>query len=98
MIADAPGVFLGNCGMRRNNCQLLSSRISNGFSDDGCPLNVYIDGILLRGPNGWPTGRPHYYVKPVEIVGVEVYRGAASLPGEFSGSDSRCGVVAIWTK
>ena len=98
MIADAPGVFLGNCGMRHNNCQLLSSRISNGFSDDGCPLNVYIDGILLRDPNGRPSGRPDYYVKPVEIAGVEVYRGAASLPGEFSGSDARCGVVAIWTK
>lgn len=64
MIADAPGVFLGNCGMRRNNCQLLSSRISNGFSDDGCPLNVYIDGILLGGPNGRPSGRPDYYVNP----------------------------------
>ena len=28
---------------------------------------------------------------------VEIYMGAASLPGEFSGSDSGCGVVAIWT-
>lgn len=98
MIADAPGIFLGNCGMRHNNCQLLNSRISSGFSDDGCPLNVYIDGILIRGPSGRSTGKPDHYVKPVEIAGVEVYRGAASLPGEFSGSDARCGVVAIWTK
>ena len=59
---------------------------------------MYIDGILLRGPSGRSTGRPDPYVKPVEIAGVEVYRRAASLPGEFAGSDARCGVVAIWTK
>jgi outer membrane receptor for ferrienterochelin and colicin len=32
------------------------------------------------------------------IEGIEVYKGAAQLPAEFGGSNSMCGVVAIWTK
>jgi hypothetical protein len=33
-----------------------------------------------------------------EIDAVEVYRGAAEVPGEFSGGDARCGVVVVWTR
>ncbi len=29
---------------------------------------------------------------------LQVYKGAASLPAEFGGSDSQCGVVVVWTK
>jgi hypothetical protein len=32
------------------------------------------------------------------IQGVEIYRGAAEVPGEFSGTDASCGVIVIWTK
>ena len=38
------------------------------------------------------------FVLPVEIEGLEVYTGAASLPAEFSGYDARCGAVVITTK
>jgi hypothetical protein len=37
-------------------------------------------------------------VAPASLAAVEVYKGAASTAGEFQGSDSRCGVVALWTK
>ena len=37
-------------------------------------------------------------VLPIGIGGVEVYKGPASLPAEFGGSDARCGAVVIWTK
>ncbi len=33
-----------------------------------------------------------------EIEAIEIYRGAASVPGEFSGSTAECGVVAAWTR
>jgi hypothetical protein len=33
-----------------------------------------------------------------DIEGIEVYTGAADVPGEFAGSDAMCGVVVIWTK
>ncbi|WP_419936638.1 carboxypeptidase regulatory-like domain-containing protein [Candidatus Palauibacter sp.] len=38
------------------------------------------------------------FVMPVEIAGVEVYKGLASLPAEFGGHANRCGVVLVWTK
>ena len=57
----------------------------------GCKLAVYLDNA--------PVGSSvDSYVLPIEVSGVEVYRGAASLPAEFGGSDARCGVAVIWTK
>jgi hypothetical protein len=33
-----------------------------------------------------------------DIYGMEVYRGAGEVPGEYSGSNAACGVIVIWTK
>ena len=33
-----------------------------------------------------------------DVKGVEIYRGSSETPGEFQGSNSGCGVIAIWTK
>ncbi len=90
MIADGPGIRL-ECGLRARSCNIVNTRLSAGFSSGGCPMSVYVDGMAV-GSN------VDEMVSPVEIAGVEIYRGAASAPGEFAGSDSRCGVVAVWTK
>lgn len=37
-------------------------------------------------------------VKPQDIAGVEVYRGASEVPGRFLGNRNNCGLVVIWTK
>ena len=88
MIAEEPGVRL-SCSGRR--CRLVSTRASLGFGGCPCGLSVYLDGISV--------GRDlDDFVKPLEIAGVEIYKGAASLPAEFGGARSRCGVVAVWTK
>ena len=58
----------------------------------GCRMAVYLDNMRV-------TGIPlRHLVRPFEVAGVEIYKGPASLPGEFAGSDSRCGAIAIWTK
>ena len=111
MVADAPGVRLANCTVRGYGCKLYSTTHSRGFSDQGCKLNIYLDGILAirgsaerwslaAGPLGDTNPRDSIndLVLPTEIAGIEVYTGAASLPAEFSGSDARCGAVVIWTK
>ncbi|WP_419940020.1 carboxypeptidase regulatory-like domain-containing protein [Candidatus Palauibacter sp.] len=102
MIADAPGVRLADCTLRGYGCKLYSSRGSTGFASGGCLMNVYLDGNLVVRESEARWGRPpesiNDFVLPVEIAGIEVYRGAASLPAEFSGSDARCGAVVIWTK
>lgn len=33
-----------------------------------------------------------------DIYGIEIYRGAGEVPGEFSGSNAACGVIVMWTK
>ncbi|WP_420633284.1 carboxypeptidase-like regulatory domain-containing protein [Candidatus Palauibacter sp.] len=92
MIAEEAGIRLRNCGLRITSCELHSTRLSTGFSGTGCPMPIFLDGIRVG------TGRVDDWVRPVEIGGVEVYKGAASLPAEFLDFDSRCGAVAIWTK
>lgn len=90
MVADGPGIRL-ECGLRARSCDIVNTRMSAGFSSGGCPMSAYVDGMGV-GSN------VDEFVSPIEIAGVEIYRGAASVPGEFAGSDSRCGVVVIWTK
>jgi hypothetical protein len=38
------------------------------------------------------------FVPVGDIEGIEVYTGAADVPGEYAGSDAMCGVVVVWTK
>lgn len=58
----------------------------------GCRMSVYLDNIRIDASS------LDSFVLPIEVAGVEVYRGAASQPAEFGGTDSRCGVVAVWTR
>ena len=95
MIADLSGIRL-ECGVRRDSCTIINTRGTSGFSPGGCRMRIYLDGVPLGG--GGRGNTVDNFVRPVEIAGLEVYRGPASLPAELSGSDSGCGGVAIWTK
>ena len=37
-------------------------------------------------------------VRPEDVEGLEIYRGAASLPPEFNKGSAMCGAVVIWTR
>lgn len=58
----------------------------------GCVMQAYLDGMRVS------VGELRHLVLPIEVAGIEVYKGPASLPAELGGSSSRCGVIAIWTK
>lgn len=59
-----------------------------------CPVRYYIDG----------TSYPLYgqsidsMVQPADIGAIEIYPGGATVPPQFGGRESACGVVAIWTR
>ena len=60
-------------------------------SPPGCYPQYFLDGRESTA----------YFARntpPHDIQGIEVYRGGAEIPGEFSGTNSGCGVIAIWTK
>jgi len=62
---------------------------------------------MARAPRGC---LPEYFVDGVEnnsfglntpindIEAIEVYTGAADVPGEFAGRNAGCGVIVIWTR
>ena len=93
MIADESGIRL-DCGLRVESCKLVNTRRSS-TSLGPCVMSTYLDGVWV---NRNPRDTIDMFVRPVEIAGVEVYKGAASLPAEYAGMASGCGVVVIWTK
>ena len=67
---------------------LRNRRVNSGFSRLSCKMPFYVDGFL----NG---AMPR---SMTDVAAVEVYKGAATLPAEFAGSDARCGAIVVWTK
>ena len=57
----------------------------------GCEMTMWVDGLRIgsRGLDEFPVG---------DIMGVEVYRGAAETPLQYGGTGARCGVLVIWTR
>ena len=59
-----------------------------------CPVRYFIDG----------TSYPLYgqsidtMIHVVDIGAIEVYPGGATVPPQFGGRESACGVIAIWTR
>ncbi len=60
-------------------------------SPPGCYPQYFLDG-------NESTAYFARHTPPKDIKGVEIYRGSSETPGEFTGSNSACGVIAIWTK
>lgn len=60
-------------------------------SPPGCYPQYFLDG-------NESTAYFARHTPPKDVKGIEVYRGQSEMPGEFTGSNSACGVIAIWTK
>ena len=56
-----------------------------------CPIQYYLDGTLTSLYNVDE-------IQPSDIEGLEVYRGAATVPLEFNKGTAMCGVILIWTR
>lgn len=95
MIADLSGIRL-DCGIRRDSCKIINMRGASNLIPGGCEMLTYLDGVPVR--SGTRRSGVDNFVRPVEIAGIEIYRGPASMSAEFGGSDAGCGVVAIWTR
>jgi hypothetical protein len=69
--------------------------------EDQCYMQVFVDGQRLYtyhrpedyGPN--PPKLEEFEVS--NILGVEIYRGAAETPVQFNTTGSSCGTIVIWT-
>lgn len=94
LIGRLPGVNLISSGSGRHR-NISMSRSLNTASRL-CPVQVYVDGMLLN--TGGEMVSLDDAVTPNSVEGIEVYRGLASMPAQFVNPYSRCGVVAVWTR
>jgi len=60
-------------------------------SPPGCYPQYYLDGQES-------TAYFARHTPPLDVRGIEIYRGSSETPGEFEGSNAACGVIVIWTK
>jgi hypothetical protein len=102
LLTAAPGVALQPArGTNR-------SAIYMDRSGSRCAAQIFIDGFHVNRRMGMVPGRRggtaaetvflDEMVQPAAIEGIEVYQGLSRLPPEFVTPDSRCGVVAVWTR
>lgn len=95
LLMEAPGVRLASSGLGLR--RVVEMR---GASAGGCPVQVYIDGMHLNkndGPADLRVVAIDDFVSPESVLGIEIYRGLATVPAEFLNTYAKCGVVALWT-
>lgn len=62
-----------------------------GLSNRDCPIQYYVDGTMVAGFNIDD-------VAASDVEGLEIYRGAATVPPVFNKGSAMCGVIVIWTR
>lgn len=60
-----------------------------------CSPSVYLDGVMLTGLRAFSVND---IVDPISVAGIEMYRGVAGTPPQYSGTGAGCGVVLIWLR
>jgi hypothetical protein len=60
----------------------------------GCVVQYFVDGLhIVQSSSEVLMG-----FRPRDIEGIEIYRGPAETPPEFSRGGAECGVIALWTR
>jgi len=95
LLTTVPGVRLSPGGTGANS---RSVSITHALPIQGrsCPVQIWVDGMLATRSNV-PVPIDEL-ATPGDLVGIEIYRGLATLPPEFVTPEARCGVIALWTR
>lgn len=106
--ATASGAFLTQEDIEKANpATLVDILVTVRGVQQVCLVNDCIAKMVRSPPGCYPVyyldgnESSSYFARhtpPRDIKGIEVYRGSSEIPGEFGGSGSACGVIAIWTK
>lgn len=70
--------------------ELVSRRTSTFLG--GCKPLIYLDGLPMV------RGAIDDLVHPSLVEAIEAYSGISQLPAQYSGAESACGVVLVWTR
>ncbi|HEX8849428.1 MAG TPA: carboxypeptidase regulatory-like domain-containing protein [Gemmatimonadaceae bacterium] len=91
LLRTAPGVMVYNSGLP-GSPPVIQIRGSAGFSG-ACQPGLVIDGLQFS--NG--GGDLDQLVRPDDVAGLAVYRGASEVPVEYQSIGS-CGLIQVWTR
>jgi hypothetical protein len=87
LLTGIPGVRIGYSRDGRRYVQMRGAMGLTGM----CRPSVYLDGFPMQ----WFDLDSD--IRPYDLEGVEVYRGSAGTPMQFSGG-SACGAIVLWTR
>lgn len=90
-VTDTKELLRGLPGVR-----LVGSRVqmASSMSSPGCRVQFFVDALHIMGAPGDFLSQ----FRPRDIEGIEVYRGPAETPPDFSRGGAHCGVIVIWTR
>lgn len=90
-VTDTKELLRGLPGVR-----LVGDRVQMASSQSAprCMVQYFVDAVHITGP---PVDFLRQF-RPRDIEGIEVYRGPAETPPQFSRGGAECGVIALWTR
>ena len=90
-VMDTKELLRGMPGVR-----LVGDRVqmASSMSAPRCMVQYFVDAVQIIGA---PVDFLRQF-RPRDLEGIEVYRGPAETPPEFSRGGAQCGVIAIWTR
>jgi hypothetical protein len=97
VLRRVPGFAVEGSGGNFGTGQRAQTARSTGIAGARpCPVLYYLNGQPFPLPRDMGI---NHFVRPDEIAGIEVYSGTSRVPPQFASSisNSRCGVVVIWT-
>jgi len=94
LLRNVPGVRLENFqgGLRYVSGRFRSLSPEAGSGNGACDMMIYLNGQPFPSDAGTSDAR----IRVTEILAVEVYVAAGSVPREFAGTNAACGVILIW--
>ncbi len=88
------GVRIVSLGGRQSSVRM---RGFGGLTGTSCVPQLYWDGVRTGKIDGISDLGPDVVLFPSDLEAIEVYT-PSSVPGEFAGSDARCGVIVVWSR
>ena len=94
LLRNVPGVRLESYqgGLRYVSGRFRSLSPSAGSGNGSCDMMIYLNGQPFPSDAGTSDAR----IRVTEILALEVYVAAGSVPREFAGTNAACGVILIW--
>jgi hypothetical protein len=85
-------------GLRRIDSQeVLVTTHRFGRGGSFCTPKIMLNGVAMRGTPGDVTAHLAG-INPAQVEGIEAYPSAAGLPTQYTGGETGCGLVLVWTR